>query len=207
MQDPQPARRRRTLLQSVWYGLFRLLGWRGEYQAPSGCKFIIVVAPHTSNLDFVIGFIFSRAYALPFSNFLVKDSFFRGGMGRITRWLGGIPVNRREQTQFVDRVASEFARRPQMVLAITPEGTRSRSEYWKSGFYHIAQRADVPVILASIDYAHKYIACGRVAPITGDMEADLARIRAYYAGVTGYHPERQGEIRFRPRSDTLPPTG
>lgn len=144
---------RRTPLQTLWYWLYRLLGWNGEYRHPHTDKFIIIVAPHTSNLDFFIGFIYSRAFAMPFPNFLAKDSLFRGFFGPVWRWLGGIPVNRSERTNFVDQVAAEFQKRKRMILAITPEGTRSRSEYWKTGFYYMAQKANVPVIMASIDYA------------------------------------------------------
>ena len=192
---------RRTPLQTLWYWLFRLLGWNGEYHHPSTEKFIIIVAPHTSNFDFFIGFIFSRAYAIPFPNFLAKDSAFRGWIGKLGKKVGGIPVNRSERTNFVDQVAAEFQKRDRMILAITPEGTRSHTEYWKSGFYHMAMKANVPVIMAYIDYARKYIACGDVAEITGDMDADIAKIRDYFASVTPRHPERHGEIRFRPSSD------
>lgn len=192
---------RRTPLQTLWYWLFRLLGWDGEYHHPNTEKFIIIVAPHTSNFDFFIGFIYSRAFAMPFPNFLAKDSAFRGWIGKLGKKVGGIPVNRSERTNFVDQVAAEFKQRDRMILAITPEGTRSRTEYWKSGFYHMAQKANVPVIMASIDYARKYISCGDVAEITGDMDADIAKIRAYFADVTPLHPERHGEIRFRPTSD------
>ena len=85
-----------------------------------------------------------------------------------------------------------------MILAITPEGTRSKVEYWKSGFYHIALKANVPIVIATIDYAHKFITCGDIVTATGDVESDVAKIRALFAGSTGRYPERQSEIRFRP---------
>lgn len=193
----QPVSIHRTPVQRLWHWLYRLLGWDGEYHHPATEKFIIIVAPHTSNLDFFIGFIYSRAFALPFPNFLAKDSLFRGPFGWVWRWLGGIPVNRGERTNFVDQVAAEFQKRDRMVLAITPEGTRSKSEYWKTGFYHMAMKANVPVIMAYIDYAQKFISCGDIAEITGDIEADMAKIRDYYANVTARHPHRHGDIRFR----------
>ena len=197
----QTASLHRTPLQTLWYWLFRLLGWNGEYRHPETEKFIIIVAPHTSNFDFFIGFIFSRAYAIPFPNFLAKDSALRGVIGKLGRKLGGIPVNRSERTNFVDQVAAEFKKHNRMILAITPEGTRSRTDYWKTGFYHMAQKANVPVIMAYIDYARKFISCGDVAEITGDMDADIAKIRDYYAKITPRHPERHGEIRFRSSSE------
>jgi 1-acyl-sn-glycerol-3-phosphate acyltransferase len=191
-------------MQTFWYWLYRLFGWDGEYRHPNTEKFIIIVAPHTSNLDFFIGFIYSRAFAMPFPNFLAKDSLFRGPFGWLWRWWGGIPVNRRERTNFVDQVAAEFQKRDRMVLAITPEGTRSKSEYWKTGFYHMAIKAQVPVIMAYIDYARKFISCGDVAEITGDMDADMAKIRDYYAGVTARHPHRHGKIHFPPAAGEKP---
>jgi len=189
---------RRTFLQTLWYWLFRALGWDGVYRKPDSEKFIIIVAPHTSNFDFFIGFIYSRAFGLPSPNFLAKDTAFRGIMGPIVRWLGGIPVNRRERTHFVDQVVDAFHTRKRMILAITPEGTRSKVEYWKSGFYHIALKANVPIVIATIDYAHKFITCGDIVTATGDVESDVAKIRALFAGSTGRYPERQSEIRFRP---------
>jgi len=189
---------RRTFFQTLWYWLLRALGWDGVYHKPDAEKFIIIVAPHTSNFDFFIGFIYSRAFGMPSPNFLAKDTAFRGVMGPIVRWLGGIPVNRRERTNFVDQVVNAFNTRKRMILAITPEGTRSKVEYWKSGFYHIALRANVPIVMATIDYARKFITCGDMVMATGDMEGDIARIRAFFAGSTGRYPERQGEIRFRP---------
>lgn len=185
-------------MQTLWYWLFRLLRWDGVYHKPDTEKFIIIVAPHTSNFDFFIGFIFSRAFGMPSPNFLAKDSAFRGILGPIMRGIGGIPVNRRERTNFVDQVAAAFNARKRMILAITPEGTRSKVEYWKSGFYHIALKANVPIVMAKIDYARKFITCGDMVVATGDMEADMDKIRAFYADSTGRHPERQGEIRFRP---------
>lgn len=193
-------------MQTLWYWLFRLIGWDGVYHKPDTEKFIIIVAPHTSNFDFFIGFIFSRAFGMPSPNFLAKDSAFRGVLGPIMRWLGGIPVNRRERTNFVDQVAAAFIERKRMILAITPEGTRSKVEYWKSGFYHIALKANVPIVMATIDYARKFITCGDMVVATGDMEADMDKIRAFYAGSTARHPERQGEIRFRP-SETAAANG
>lgn len=197
----QTATLNRTVMQTFWYWLYRMLGWNGEYRHPDTEKFIIIVAPHTSNFDFLIGFIYSRAFGMPFPNFLAKDSLFRGALGPVFRWLGGIPVNRSQRTNFVDQVAAEFHKRKRMILAITPEGTRSKAEYWKTGFYFMAQKANVPVIMASIDYARKFISCGDVADVTGDLNADMAKIRAYYANVSPRHPHRYGEIRVRPPVD------
>jgi len=195
---------KRTFMQNLWYALFRLIGWKANYYDPGTNKYICVVWPHTSNLDFFIGFIFSRAYPLPNPNFFAKDSLFKGTFGPIWRWLGGIPVVRDRSTNFVDQVAAEFQRRDKIMIAITPEGTRKHTEYWRSGFYYIALAAKTPLVLASMDYSKRLITYGKTLMPTGDLDADLERIREFYAGVMGRHPERQGEIRMRPSSDEQP---
>ncbi len=192
---------KRTFMQNLWYALFRLIGWKATYYDPGTSKYICVVWPHTSNLDFFIGFIFSRAYPLPNPNFFAKDSLFKGTFGPIWRWLGGIPVVRDRSTNFVDQVAAEFKRRDNIMIAITPEGTRKHTAYWRSGFYYIALAAQTPLVLGSMDYSKRLITYGKTLMPTGDLDADLERIKEFYAGVMGRHPERQGEIRMRPSSE------
>lgn len=204
MTAATPYAFKRTFMQTLWYALFRLIGWKANYYDPGTNKYICVVWPHTSNLDFFIGFIFSRAYPLPNPNFFAKDSLFKGTFGPIWRWLGGIPVVRDRSTNFVDQVAAEFQRRDKIMIAITPEGTRKHTEYWRSGFYYIALAAKTPLVLASMDYSKRLITYGKTLMPTGDLDADLERIREFYAGVMGRHPERQGEIRMKPSSDEQP---
>jgi 1-acyl-sn-glycerol-3-phosphate acyltransferase len=201
MTAATPYAFKRTFMQNLWYALFRLIGWKATYYDPGTNKYICVVWPHTSNLDFFIGFIFSRAYPLPNPNFFAKDSLFKGTFGPIWRWLGGIPVVRDRSTNFVDQVAAEFQRRDKIMIAITPEGTRKHTEYWRSGFYYIALAAKTPLVLGSMDYSKRLITYGKTLMPTGDLDADLERIREFYAGVMGRHPERQGEIRMKPSSD------
>ena len=192
---------KRTFMQKLWYALFRLIGWKAEYYDPGTNKYICVVWPHTSNLDFFIGFIFSRAYPLPNPNFFAKDSVFKSWLGPLARKVGGIPVIRDRSTKFVDQVAAEFQRREKMMIAITPEGTRKLTEYWRSGFYYMALAAKIPLVLASMDYSKHLIIYGKTLMPTGDLDADMARIREFYAGVVGRHIERQGEIRIRPSDE------
>jgi len=190
----------RTFFQRIWYFFFRLFGWDGVYMAPNVPKYICIVAPHTSNFDFFIGFIYSRAFPMPFTHFLAKDSVFKGVAGWFMRRAGGIPVNRRERQNFARQIADQFARHEKFTIAITPEGTRSKTEYWKSGFYHIAMAAKVPIVMAIMDYRQKFITLGPWIMPTGDVEADLAKIRTVYAGSLGRHPGLQVEARFRPES-------
>lgn len=193
--EPTPVDR--TFVQNLWYSWFRSMGWNANYHRPEARKYIIIVYPHTSNLDFFIGFIFSRAYALPAPRFMAKQSAFRGILGPLMRKLGGVPVDRSKSTNFVDQIAEEFARHDDFIIAITPEGTRTKKPYWKSGFYYIALAAKVPIVMATIDFPKRLITYGNSFMPTGDVEADLAIIRANYAGALGRHPERMGEIRFR----------
>ena len=188
----------RNFWQTLWYWLFRALGWDAVYHEPGLKKYVVIVWPHTSNLDFPIGFIFSRAYPMPRPHFLAKDGAFKGIMGPIARWAGGIAVDRSKSTNFVEQVAAEFKRHERFVLAVTPEGTHSKTPYWKSGFYYMALAANVPVVMATIDYAKKLISYGASFMPSGDLEADFEIIRRFYAGAQGRHPERQGEIRLRP---------
>lgn len=193
---------RRNFGQTLWYWLFRALGWNADYREPGVSKYIIIVWPHTSYWDFPLGFIFSRAYPLPRPHFVAKDSAFKGIMGPIARWVGGIPVDRSKSTNFVDQVAAEFDRHERFALAVTPEGTRRKTPHWKSGFYYMALAANVPVVMATIDYAKKLISYGASFMPSGDLEADFEIIRRYYAGAQGRHPENQGEIRPRPAEVT-----
>ena len=113
-------------------------------------------------------------------------------------------IDRSQSKNFVDQIADEFASHDEFVIAITPEGTRSKTPYWKSGFYYIALAAKVPIVMATIDFPKKLIIYGHSFMPTGDVEADLDVIRANYAGALGRHPERMGEIRFREAEEEVP---
>lgn len=175
--------------------LLGLFGWSVEAEPPPGPKCVVIFYPHTSNWDFIIGMVARSAMRLPIQ-WAGKDTLFRWPMGGIFRWLGGIPVNRRERTGLTARLADEFAQRRRFYLAITPEGTRSRTDGWKSGFYHLALAAKVPLGLAYIDYPQKRVGIGAYIELTGDERADLDALRRFYAGKTGKHAANQGEIRF-----------
>lgn len=194
----EPSGHKQGFIPTLWYWWFRLMGWKALYYEPGIDKYVVIVYPHTSNLDFLIGFIFSRAWLLPFPHFIAKASIFKGLFGVLGRAVGGIPVDRSKRTNFVEQVAAEFKAHDKMILAVTPEGTRSKSPYWKTGFYYMAQAAEAPVVMASIDYAKKLITYGEVLYPSGDLEADIKVIRQFYTGVVGRRPERQGEIVLRP---------
>jgi len=184
-----------TRLRRWAYRLLALFGWTVDVVWPPGPRAVIIVYPHTSNWDFIVGIVARYAVGLPV-NWLAKDTLFRGPLGNLFRRWGGIPVNRRQSTGFIGHLADEFGCRSWMWLAITPEGTRSRRQYWKSGFYHLALAARVPVGLAFIDYRLKQVGLSRYVTLTGDMERDMAEIRAAYAATVGLRPQNAGPVRL-----------
>ena len=200
MDDSVPAPRAPTLTQRWALRLLALFGWSVDIAWPPQPRGVIVVYPHTSNWDFIVGIIARYATGLPVQ-WVAKDTLFRGPLGRLFCSWGGIPVNRRQSTGFISQLLEEFRCRPWMWVVFTPEGTRSYRDYWKSGFYHLALEAKVPVGLAYIDYHRRQVGLQRYLALSGDVEQDLDAMRAEYAGKAGRRPEHAGPIRFRPEPD------
>lgn len=175
--------------------LLRLAGWRILDVPVPMAKAVIVVYPHTSNWDFIIGILFRFAARLPL-RWAAKDTLFRGPAGIFFRALGGVPVNRRERTGFVEQMAQACAANERFYLAITPEGTRSKVHHLKSGFYRLALRAKVPLVLGCIDYARREVGILGHMEITGDETADLAALEAAYTGRRGKYPVQEGPFVF-----------
>ena len=176
-----------ALLRRTGAAMLAALGWRVEGEIPDLPKFVVAVAPHTSNWDFVVGMAVMFALDLRLS-FLGKHTLFRGPLAPFLRWLGGIPVDRDSHHGVVGDAVRGFEDSAQRVLAIAPEGTRKPVAHFKSGFLHIARAARVPVLLATLDYGNR---CARFGPMIEpgeDVAADLARIEALYAGVRGKRP-------------------
>lgn len=194
--ESAPRQRPRTPVQRLAHGVLSAFGWRADMTWPPVPRCVIIVYPHTSNWDFVIGYLARLALGLPVQ-WVGKDTLFRWPVAGLLRRMGGIPANRRESTGLIAALAEEVHRRPWMWLAIAPEGTRSRTDHWRSGFYHLALEARIPVGLAFIDYRARIVGLTEYLDLTGDEERDLAAIRAAYAGKVGRHPEQAGEIRFR----------
>jgi 1-acyl-sn-glycerol-3-phosphate acyltransferase len=185
------------LLSPLWHGILRLLGWRIEMDLPAESKYVLVVAPHTSNWDFAIGIMTAWAIGLPKPRWIGKHTLFKPPFGWIMYQWGGIPVDRSRSQKLVEQVAEHFAREDVFLLALAPEGTRRRTEFWRSGFYYIALSAQVPIVLAFLDFRRKVVGTGPVIRPTGNLEADFEIIREFYSTVQGKYPERQGEIRLR----------
>ena len=178
----------RPLLALVARVGLRLSGWRVEGQFPADSRYVLIGAPHTSNWDFplALGVCFACNVKI---YWMGKSSLFRGLAGPVMRWLGGIPVNRDKPGGLVGQMITAFGRQPELVLAIPPEGTRSRVSEWKTGFYYITQRAGVPVLPVYVDGARKVVGIAPLFYPTGDLEGDLPKIRAIYAGKQGIRAE------------------
>jgi 1-acyl-sn-glycerol-3-phosphate acyltransferase len=177
--------------------LLRLGGWRLEPAHPPALeKYLVIFYPHTSNWDFVLGILAARAWRLQLS-FLAKDSLFRGPLGALLRALGGHPVRRDVHSHMVSQVAELVARRERIVLALAPEGTRRRVEHWRSGFYYMAREAHLPVVPAYLDTRTRTVGLGPPVYLSGDIQADMAVLRAFYAGKQGLRPELASPISLR----------
>ena len=175
--------------------ILKLFGWKllDLPQRPS--KAVVIAYPHTSNWDFPVTLL--ALAALPYgAQWVAKDTLFRGVLGPVMRGLGGVAVNRRERTGFVERVADEFRKRDNFHLIIATEGTRSLQAGWKSGFYRIALAADVPVIMAVVDYGKREVGLLATIRLSGDEAADMAQIAACYQGRRGYRHEQASPIRL-----------
>jgi 1-acyl-sn-glycerol-3-phosphate acyltransferase len=176
--------------------LLGFFGWRVVSVPPPLQKGVVVIYPHTSNWDFTIG-VLARSVLNMRMHWVGKHTLFKWPFESVMRWLGGVPVNRANTKGFVPQLQKEFDRYPQFFVVITPEGTRSKTNYWKSGFYHIADGLKLPIGLACIDYVRREVGIMEWFTPTGNIEHDMTRIREAYRGRHGKHPELEGEIRLR----------
>jgi len=168
--------------------LYGVMGWTKEVTVEHPDKFIICLAPHTSNWDFVLGQLYMRAEGLRI-NFLMKKEWFRGPLGMFFRKMGGIPVCRSKHVRMTDALADEAMRHDTFRLCITPEGTRSPTPDWKKGFYFIALKAKLPVLLYGIDYQAKHIRCTRSLMLTGNVDEEMREIKLYFKDFVGKYPQ------------------
>lgn len=169
--------------------LLKIWGWKLTGVYPKDIpKLIICVAPHTANLDFPVGLLVRSAWQIK-ANFVAKHTLFRWPLGYIFRALGGIPVNRSRSANFVESIVEAFRREEHMHLVIAPEGTRKKVERFKTGFYHIARLANIPIVLCSFDWVKKTIHFNpELFYPSGDEKADMAQLWNYYKNFQGYYP-------------------
>ncbi len=179
----------------------RLAGWEFETPGPAVPKCVVLAVPHTSNWDGVLLLALARSIELQMS-WMIKDEWLRGPMGILLRRLGAVGIDRSKARNVVQAMIDELGNRDELVLVIPPEGTRSRTETWKSGFYHIALGANVPVVPGYLDYGRKRAGLGDPIDLSGDVCADMDAIRAFYARMlpTAHVPADFGPIRLREES-------
>jgi len=165
------------------------IGWKIDIPIPKEKKYLIILAPHTSNWDFIIGKLANWASGFK-PNVLIKKEAFNFITKPFFRKWGGIAVDRSKTDHLIDEVAKMFEENNEFVLSLTPEGTRKRNPNWKTGFYRIAIRANVPIYLAYLDYGTKQGGMHQKFVPTGDMEKDIKEIKAYYKDIKGKYPDQ-----------------
>ncbi len=192
----------RTVFESPFFGVLlcglskfylKLSGWRRVGRMPEVPRCVMIAAPHTSNWDAPISLAMVFAFRLK-AHWLVKHTAFRWPFRGLLKWLGAIPIDRTRSTDVVTQMVEELKKPAELILLLAPEGTRKKVTHWKTGFYHIACKAGVPLVLAFLDYARKEGGIGPVIQPTGDFESQMAEIQKFYATVTGKHPERMGVV-------------
>jgi 1-acyl-sn-glycerol-3-phosphate acyltransferase len=177
----------RKLLASI---LLKLMGWKINNVIPPGTKkCVIVVAPHTSYWDFVIGRLAYWKMGIK-AKFLIKKEAFKFPYKRMLRNMGGIPVDRSRSNKMVDQIVDMFNEADSLIIVITPEGTRKPVKHWKKGFYYIAHKANVPIALAYINWGKKEGGVGKIMNPDGNIDDQMAEMMDFYRGMTGKHPEK-----------------
>lgn len=166
-----------------------MLGWKVEGKLPPIPKYIIIAAPHTSMLDFVLGKLFLRSLSLD-AKILMKKELFVFPINIVIKKMGGIPVDRDRRNQTIAKMVDNFLKNESYILAIAPEGTREKVYTWRTGFYHIACKAHVPILPAWCDYKRKIFGIGELFYPSGNMENDMEILQAVFKDVTPYYPSR-----------------
>ena len=188
----------RTLVRWLALLVFKCAGWTSEGRKPDLPRYVIIAAPHTSNWDFIFTLCLASIYHLN-AVIMMKDAWFRWPLGPLFRWLGALPIDRSRANNVVGQSIERFHRRDRLVLVVPPSGTRKRVMYWKSGFYHIANGAGVPIVLGFLDYRRKVGGFGPIVLPTGDIEADMALIRTFYRDICGKYPLKESQQCIAPR--------
>jgi 1-acyl-sn-glycerol-3-phosphate acyltransferase len=168
--------------------ILKVLGWKTVGTPPGDPKYVLIVAPHTSNWDFLFGLLLAFSLGLEIY-WMGKHVLFRFPLRFIMMWLGGIPIDRTRANRTVDQTIQKYNENKKLVIGTAPEGTRSRVSSWKTGFYHIAVNAGVPIMLSFIDYKTKSGGLGPLFHPTGNLESDMKIILGFYSGIMGMHPE------------------
>lgn len=169
---------------------FKILGWKIKGEFPTSLdKLVIIVAPHTSWWDFVLGLLIRKVLNEEI-NYIGKKSLFDSPFGWFFRWTGGAPIDRSKSSDTVTAIVNIFSQREKFRLALSPEGTRKKVEKWKTGFYHIAKQAKVPIVMVAFDYGKKEIKFSKSVLPTENIELDFNTYHQFFEGVIGKHPNK-----------------
>ncbi len=183
----------RTIMPAVSRLVIRLLGWKREGALPDIPKYVVIAAPHTSNIDLVYTLLYAFAFRVKIY-WMGKHSIFKRPFGPVMKWLGGIPIDRDRAHNVVEESIAEFGRHERLALVVAPEGTRRKVNYWKTGFYRIAHGAGVPIAMSFLDYGRKTAGFGPTFMPTGDIEKDMEAIQGFYSSVRGRNPSKMAVL-------------
>jgi 1-acyl-sn-glycerol-3-phosphate acyltransferase len=184
------------LLQRAAGQLLRRAGWTISGERPAAPRYVLVASPHSSNWDTAVMLLFAVHFGIRL-RWIGKRESFRWPLGPLLRALGGMPIDRGGGQGLVADTAEAFRGRSRLALAIAPDGTRRARDYWRSGFYHIARAADVPLVLSFLDWGARRAGIGPTLALSGNVGADMDRIRAFYAGMVGRYPDQTSRVRLR----------
>ncbi len=181
--------RKTKFMRNISRFLLRVAGWQILGSLPENVrKCVIIAAPHTSNWDFVIGRLAYYVLGVPVK-FLIKKESFKGLRGYLLKKMGGIPVDRSRSNNLIEQITRLFAKEEQLNVVITPEGTRKRVKEWKKGYYYIALKAKIPIVLGFLDYGRKEAGFGPILYPSGDYEKDFEQIKSFYQDKQARYPK------------------
>lgn len=187
------------MTKSISRWLLKILGWRFHGEGPDIPQYVLIAAPHTSNWDLPLLLLFGAAFDIKIK-WMAKHSLFYPPMGWVMRALGGMPIVRHENRNAVDEMVAAFRETTELVLVVPAEGTRALAEYWKSGFYHIARQAGVPIVPSFLDFGQKRGGFGPPLMVSGNINVDMQYFRDFYEGMRGKFPDQFGPIRLKEES-------
>ncbi len=188
------------ILRRLARPVLSFLGWQITGNHPGLKKFVLIAAPHTSNWDVVVTLLLAFSFNIKIY-WMGKESLFMFPFRPFMRWLGGIPIDRSKAHNVVDETVRVFNEHEELVITVPPEGTRGKVRYWKTGFYYIAHGAGIPIVLGYIDWARKFGGLGPTVTTTGNIEADMAIIKNFYADITGKHGDRTSKADVKGQSE------
>lgn len=187
-----------AMIRKFLLWVLKVFGWDVVIKLPESKRYVVIAAPHTSNWDFPLGLCYIIGAGIPF-RYMGKDSLFKWPQKYLFKWFGGFAVDRSNKTKLTTRMAEFINSQEKIALALAPEGTRSRLEYWRTGFYYIALEAKVPIALAALDYGKRQVGIMDTFMPSGDINADMEIIREFYKDVKGKYPEKQSPIAIKPK--------